>query len=426
MKWSIKNKLLTTISAVGISMMSTLAIAETELTMYYPVAVGGALTKTVDKMVDGFMKENPDIKVNAIYAGNYNDARVKALAAMKSGQAAQLSVMFSIDLFELLELGAIVPFDDVVKTEEEKAWLKSFYPSLMENGVTNGKTYGIPFQRSTIVMYYNKDAFRAAGLDPEKPPSTWPELIDMSKKLTKSDGTQWGLMIPSTGYPYWMFSALSMQNDQVLMKGSGDETYFNDPKVVEALSFWKDLGSKHGVMPKGMIEWGTLRQNFLEGRTAMMWHSTGNLSTVKKNAKFDFGVAMLPAGKRRGTPTGGGNFYIFKSSSEEERAASLKFVRYMTNPESSAAWSVATGYMGISPDSYKTETLENYVKEFPPAAVARDQLEFATAELATYQAGRIRKGLDDAIQAALIGTKSPEEALSEAQGTAERILKAYR
>ena len=248
----------------------------------------------------------------------------------------------------------------------------------------------------------------------------------MSKKLTKSDGTQWGLMIPSTGYPYWMFSALSMQNDQVLMSGSGDQTYFNDPKVVEALSFWKDLGSKHGVMPKGMIEWGTLRQNFLEGRTAMMWHSTGNLSTVKKNAKFDFGVAMLPAGKRRGTPTGGGNFYIFKSSSEEERAASLKFVRYMTSPDSSAAWSVATGYMGISPESYKTDTLKDYIKEFPPAAVARDQLEFATAELATYQAGRIRKGLDDAIQAALIGTKSPEEALSEAQGTAERILKSYR
>lgn len=426
MKMNLKNNLLTTMSSVCILMMSTLAIAETKLTMYYPVAVGGALTKTVDKMVNGFMAENPDIKVNAIYAGNYNDARVKALAAMKSGQPAQLSVMFSIDLFELLELDAIVPFDDIVKTEEEKAWLKSFYPSLMENGVTNGKTYGIPFQRSTIVMYYNKDAFRAAGLDPEKPPATWPELIDMSKKLTKSDGTQWGLMIPSTGYPYWMFSALAMQNDQVLMKGTGDETYFNDPKVVEALTFWKELGSKHGVMPKGTIEWGTLRQNFLEGRTAMMWHSTGNLTIVKKNAKFNFGVAMLPAGKRRGTPTGGGNFYIFKSSSEEERSASLKLVKYMTSPERSAAWSVATGYMGISPDSYKTDTLINYVKEFPPAAVARDQLEFATAELSTFQAGRIRKGLDDAIQAALIGTKSPEEALSEAQGTAERILKSYR
>ena len=422
----IKNKLRNVAVAAGISLLSSIAMAETELTMYYPVAVGGALTKTVDKMVAGFMSENPDIKVNAIYAGNYNDARVKALAAMKSGQPAQLSVMFSIDIFELLELDAIVPFDDLVTSYEDKAWLYSFYPSLMENGVTGGKTYGIPFQRSTIVMYYNKDMFRAAGLDPEKPPATWQELIDMSKKLTKSDGSQWGLMIPSTGYPYWMFAALAMQNDQVLMKGDGKETYFDNPKVVEALNFWKSLGTEHGVMPKGTIEWGTLRQNFLEGKTAMMWHSTGNLSTVKKNAKFDFGVAMLPAGKRRGTPTGGGNFYIFKSATDEEKAASMKLIKYMTSPQQAAAWSKATGYMGISQNSYNTDLLKDYVKEFPPAAVARDQLAFATAEFSTFQAGKIRKGLDDAIQAALIGTKSAEDALGEAQKAADRVLKTYR
>ncbi len=413
-------------ASVGMALSSAVAWAETELTMYYPVAVGGPLTKVVDGMVSDFMAENPDIKVNAIYAGNYNDARIKALAALESGEPAQLSVMFSIDLNELRELDAIVPFDEVVKTDEEKAWLNSFYPSLMENGTSVGKTWGIPFQRSTIVMYYNKDAFKAAGLDPDSPPATWDDLVDAGKKLTTDDGSQWGMMIPSTGYPYWMFGALAMQNGEVLMNGSGDTTYFDKPGVVEALNFWKDLGSKHKVMPEGTIEWGTLRQNFLEGKTAIMWHSTGNLTAVKNAAKFDFGVAMLPAGKRRGTPTGGGNFYIFKKSSEEERAASLKLIRFMTDPERSANWSVQTGYMGISPASYETETLKNYVKEFPPAAVARDQLEFATAELATFQAGRIRKSLDDAIQAVLVGSKSSEEALEEAQALADRILKDYR
>ena len=131
-----------------------------ELTMYYPVAVGGPLTKIVDGLVADFHKDHPDIKVNAIYAGNYNDARIKALAALKAGQPAQLSVMFSIDIYELIEQDAIVAFDDIVSTPEEKAWLESFYPSLMENGRTQGKTWGIPFQRSTIVMYYNKDAFQ--------------------------------------------------------------------------------------------------------------------------------------------------------------------------------------------------------------------------------------------------------------------------
>jgi sn-glycerol 3-phosphate transport system substrate-binding protein len=400
-----------------------------ELTMYYPVAVGGPLTKVVDGLVADFMKENPDIKVKAIYAGNYNDARIKALAALKSGEPAQLSVMFSIDIYELIEQDAIVAFDDIVKTDEEKAWLNSFYPALMENGKTGGKTWGIPFQRSTIVMYYNKDAFREAGLDPNKPPATWDELVSAGKKLNKGTPGQmdrWGLMIPSTGYPYWMFGALAMQNDQVLMNGAGNETYYDAPATIEALQFWRDLGNKHKVMPSGTIEWGTLRQNFLEGKTAIMWHSTGNLTTVKKNAKFDFGVAMLPANKRRGTPTGGGNFYIFKKSSAEEQAASMKLIRFLTQPERTAEWSIGTGYLGTRPDAYETDALKKYVVEFPPAAVARDQLEFATAELSTYQTGRVRKLLDDAIQSVLTGAKTPAEALGSAQGQADKVLKRYR
>lgn len=401
-----------------------------ELSMYYPVAVGGPLTKIVDGMVTDFNKAHPDIKVNAIYAGNYNDARIKALAALKSGQPAQLSVMFSIDIYELIEQDAIVAFDDIASSAEEKAWLDSFYPSLMENGRTQGKTWGIPFQRSTIVMYYNKDAFRDAGLDPDKPPATWDEMVAMGKKLVKKDAAgnveRWGAMIPSTGYPYWMFGALAMQNGEVLMNGSGNETYFAKPGVVAALEYWQALGTQHGVMPSGTIEWGTLRQNFLEGKTAIMWHSTGNLTAVKDAAKFDFGVAMLPASKRRGTPTGGGNFYIFKQTSPEERRAALTFIKWMTQPEQTAAWSIETGYIGTRADAYETEQLKAYVGEFPPAAVARDQLEFATAELSTYQTGRVRKLLDDAIQATLTGAKSAAESLESAQQQAERLLKPYR
>ncbi|MBE7636643.1 extracellular solute-binding protein [Sneathiella sp. P13V-1] len=417
---------------LGLAMGATMALsagvaaAKTSLTMYYPVAVGGPLTKIVDGIVADFEKQNPDIDVNAIYAGNYNDARIKALAALKSGQPAQLSVMFSIDIYDLIEQDAIVAFDDVVSTDEEKAWLKSFYPALMENGQTLGKTWGVPFQRSTIVMYYNKDAFRAAGLDAENPPKTWEELVAAGKKLTKKDGSQWGMMIPSTGYPYWMFGALTKQNGQVLMNADGTETYFNNPKVVEALSFWKDLSQKHEVMPKGAIEWGTLRKNFLEQKTAIMWHSTGNLTTVKKNAKFDFGVAMLPGNPSRGTPTGGGNFYIFKKSSDEEKKAALKLIKFMTSPKNAAKWSMETGYIGVSPEAYKTKELKEYAKSFPPAAVARDQLNFATAELSTYQTGRVRKLLDDALQAAIAGGKTPEEVLNDAQARATQLLKPYK
>src|SRR5690554_6397032 len=126
------------------------AHAQTELTMYYPIAVGGPLTNVVDKMVAEFEAENADIKVNAIYAGNYDDTRVRALSALNSGEPAQLAVLFSIDVYDLMEQDVIVPFSDVVSTPEEKAWLDSFYPGLMANGTVDGKVWGVPFQRSTI------------------------------------------------------------------------------------------------------------------------------------------------------------------------------------------------------------------------------------------------------------------------------------
>ncbi len=419
----IKNVALSCLIAGGI-LSSAVAAQKTELTMYYPISVGGPLTKIIDDMVGDFEKVNPDIHVKAIYSGNYNDARIKALAAIKAGASAQLAVMFAIDIYDLIEQDAIVSFSDIATTKEDKAWLKSFYPSLMENGTTLGKVWGIPFQRSTIVMYYNKDMFTKAGLDPEQPPKTWAELVSMGKKLTTKD--QWGVMIPSTGYPYWMFGALAKQNGEKLMDADGKKTYFDTKKVIESLEFWEDLSSKHKIMPTGTIEWGTLRENFLESKTAMMWHSTGNLTSVKDNAKFNFGVAMLPANEMRGTPTGGGNFYIFKKTTEAERKASMKLIKFMTSPENSAKWSIGTGYIGISEAAYKTKELEAYTKDFPAAQVAMDQLKYATAELSTYQTGRIRKLLDDAIQAALTGKKSPKEALVDAQKEAEKLLKSYQ
>ena len=410
---------LAAVTAIGIAAP---AAAETELTMYYPIAVGGKLTEVVDGIVADFESENPDIKVNAIYSGNYDDTRVRALSALASGDPAQLAVMFSIDAYDLIEQDLVMAFDDI--SGVDKSWLNSFYPALMANGNIEGKTWGIPFQRSTIVAYYNKDLFRAAGLDPEAPPTTWDEIISMGKTLTK-DGT-YGLMIPSTVYPYWMFQALAIQNGKEVMSNDGLTTFFDDGTVIDTLDFWKSLSTEHGIMPEGTVEWGTLRQAFLEGKTAMMWHSTGNLTAVKNNASFDFGVAELPANVRKGSPTGGGNFYVFKDTNAEERSAALKLIEFMTSPEQAAAWSIATGYMGVSPAAYETEALKNYTIEFPPALVARNQLEHAVAEFSTFETARVREGLNNAIQAALTGEKSSADALKEAQASAIRLLRDYQ
>ncbi|WP_374350991.1 ABC transporter substrate-binding protein [Chitinimonas sp.] len=418
------------IAALALASSQWALAAQTKVTLYYPIAVGGPLTKVVDGLVDEFKKANPDIDVDAIYAGSYDDARLKALAALKAGKPVQTSVLFSIDLHELKDMGVIRPFDDFAKTAEDKAWLNSFYPALMQNGRDEGKTWGIPFQRSTIVMFYNKTAFKEAGLDPEKAPKTWAELRQMSAKLVKHDAsgatTRWGLMIPSTGYAYWMFGALAKQNGQALMNPAGTKTFFNAPKVVEGLNFWSSLSTQDKVMPTGVVEWGTLRQNFVEGKSAIIWHSTGNLTAILKEAKFEVGVAALPGNSEAGSPTGGGNFYLMKSGSEAEQQSAYKLVKFLTDPVRAAEWSVATGYIGANPESYNTPALKAYTAKVPQALVARDQLAVSTAELSTHQAGKVRKLLDDAIQSVLTGQQDAKTALDSAQAQADRILKPYQ
>ncbi|MEQ4617018.1 MAG: ABC transporter substrate-binding protein [Corticimicrobacter sp.] len=417
-------KFLTGASCAALFGLGTPAMAQTDLTMYYPISVGGPLTDVVDGMINAFQQSHPDIRVKAVYSGNYDETRVRALSALRGGEPVQLSVLGALDTHDLVEQGLVEPFDPIATEADEKAWLQGFYPALMANGTLDGHVWGIPFQRSTIVMYYNKDMFRAAGLDPEQPPLTWTQMVEMGQKLTQPG--RYGVMIPSTGYPYWMFQALAIQNGQKLMNDAGTEVFLNTPASVEALAFFRDLAAKYKISPAGTIEWGTLRQAFVQGQTAMMWHTTGNLTAVRQEAKFDFGVAMLPANVQPGSPTGGGNFYLFKGASDAQKKAALTFIRWMTAPERAAQWSIATGYVGTSQAAYETPALQTYASEFPQALVARDQLAVAIPEFATYETARVRELLSNAVQAALTDAKTPQAALDEAQAQADRLLRPFR
>ena len=429
MRYPGRKWLLAAAGAAAMALSSAALAKDVELSFYYPVAVGGPITKIIDDYAAAFSKENPGIKIKAIYAGTYQDTLVKALTAYKSGEPPDVAVLLSTDMFTLIDEGAISSFDDLIKTDADKAWLKSFYPAFMENSQTEGKTWGIPFQRSTIVMYWNKEAFKAAGLDPEKAPDNWDQLVADGRKLTKRDGnnvTQWGVEIPSTGFPYWLFQGITTANNVRLMNQAGTETYFDKPEVIAALQYWVDLSRKEKIQPTGTIEWGTTPKDFFERKTAIMWTTTGNLTNVKKNAPFQFGVAMLPGHKGRGSPTGGGNFYFFKKMTPEQRAAAFKFVKWMTTAERAADWGIKTGYVAVRPDAWETPAMKAYVAGFPAAAVARDQLKYAVAELSTHENQRVTKALNDGLQAALNGTKTPAQAMKDAQREATRILRRFQ
>ena len=417
--------------AATVLLATSVAQAQTvEISFYYPVAVGGPITKLIDGLAADFAKENPTIKVTPIYAGTYQETIVKALTAHKAGAPPVTSVLLSTDMFTLIDEDAIIAFDELATSADDKKWMEGFYPAFMYNSRTGGKTWGIPFQRSTVVLYWNKELFKEAGLDPNRPPATWQEMTEFAQKLTKRDPSgntsQWGVQIPSSGFPYWLFQGLTTQNGIKLMNAEGTQTFYNHPAVIEAVSHWVDLSRKHRVMPTGVIEWGTTPRDFFEKKIAMMWTTTGNLTNVKNNAKFDFGVAILPANKRRGTPTGGGNFYVFKKSTKAQQEAAVKFIKWITAPERAAQWGIDTGYVAVRPDAWETARMKQYVAGFPQAAVARDQLQYAVAELSTHDNQRVTKALNDGLQAALTGAKTPEAAMKDAQREAERLLRAYK
>lgn len=416
--------------AAAVLALAASPVFAVDLEFYFPVAVGGAAADTIEALTAEYVAQNPDVKIDAIYAGSYSDASAKAVTAARGGNAPQLSVLLSTEMFTLIDEDLIEPFDTYLSEDEKKDWIGGFYASFMQNSQTGGKTWGIPFQRSTPVMYWNKEAFKEAGLDAEHAPANWDELVEMGKALTKTDAsgnvTQWGLRIPSAGFPYWLFQGLSTPAGAILANADGNKTAFDDPKVVRALEFMVSLSKEHKIMAEGSIAWGPTPKAFFEKESAIIWTSTGNLTNIRTNAPFDFGVAFLPKDARFGAPTGGGNFYLFKDATEEQKDAAVDFVQWITAPEQAAKWSIATGYVAPSAAAWETDAMKAYVEEVPAALIARDQLDYAVAELSTYENGLVTSFLNDAISAAIAGEKTPAVALKEAQEKAENVLKNYR
>ena len=408
-------------SAIG---SARAADAPMQLQLLFPIAVGGPLTQIMDKLVTKYRETRGNVEVKAIYSGTYDETMTKARAQFKAGQPPDVLIASAVELFNLRDLDMIVAYDDVLKGTDT-SWLKRYYEAFMVNSRQDGKTWGLPFQRSTIIQYYNKDAFRAAGLDPNRPPGTWEELRDMAVKLSKAGTTKYGLQIPSDNFTDWLFAALAWQNGLALVNADGNQAYFNDPKAVEALQFWVDLG-KAGAVPAGSVSWATTPKDFVEGKTAMMWTTTGNLTNVRKQAKFDFGVSALPTHVQPGSPTGGANLYVFKTGDHAKERAAAEFAKWMSDPEQAAEWSIATGYVGSSPAAYETAAMKAYVASFPAAVVARDQLAHYTRSPGLHGNARANSALADAIQAALAGTKTPKEALDGAQKTAEGVLARFK
>lgn len=401
--------------------------APVEVSFFYPVAVGGPITKIIDGYAEEFNKANPDIKVVPTFAGSYADTLTKIQTTLEGGGATpDTAVLLSIDLYTLKDADYIVPLDQLVAAAGGQAFIGDFYDAFMLNSRAGGQVWGIPFQRSTPVLYFNKDHFKEVGLNPDQAPKSWAEMVAAAKKLTKPDGQRWGLEIPSDGFPYWLFQGIAIGNGQNVVGDVGNKVFFNQPAVVEAVQAWVDLSTKDRVAPQGIVQWATTPNDFTGGKASMIWHTTGSLTNILKEAKFPVGVGFLPGLKQPGAPTGGGNFYLFKKTPPEKQRAAWKFVQFMTSAEMQARWGIDTGYVATRKSAWNTKTMQDYTAKTPQALVAREQLQYAQKELATHSGPEIVKIFSNGLQAALTGKKSPQQAMADAQKEAEKILSQFK
>ena len=415
-----------TLAVTGL--LGSLALGQQErlvrLTFYYPVGVAGPLARVVDGMVQDFNAEHPFIEVVPVYSGDYDPTMMKVQTAVRGGNPPDIAVVEISEFPTLLAMDAIIPLDGYIA--EQPGYIEAFFPAFLDNSTFEDQIWGIPFQRSTPVLYWNKEAFAEAGLDPETPPATWEELAEFAQALTVRVGDEiqrYGVTI-SGGWNDWLFEGFVRQNAGQLIDFHEREIKFNSPEAVGALEFWVELMQELKVGPPHST-WASTPPDFVGGRTAMLYHSTGIMTFLKDSADFPFGAAFMPANETYGAAVGGGNFFIFKDIPQENKDAAWTFIHWITSPELAGYWSAASGYVAVREDAYETEAMQALVTEHPEYLVARDQLEFAHGKMMAPAYQRVREILKSALDDAQAGLIAPQAALDQAQAEMERTLRSW-
>jgi sn-glycerol 3-phosphate transport system substrate-binding protein len=276
------------------------------------------------------------------------------------------------------------------------------------------------------VLYYNRDLFAAAGLDPDHPPETWDELVTYAKALTRdTDGNgeidQWGFNTHDD--THWYLSAMFMGNGAQIVNAEETEVLYNRPEAVAMLSWWSDLVHVHKVMPPN--QHSEASNDFLAGKLGMKLASSSGIASTERDAAFKVGVAMLPAvaGKARAIPVGGASLVIMKHAEEAINTAAWKFVKFMASKDSSLYLSTHTGYLPIYPEVAKSAEFAAYLGEHPNLKATAQSLEYAVAIPEFPALGTSDTELRKAVETVELGESTPQEALDAAKQAVDQFMK---
>lgn len=423
-------------AATALTAMVGAAQAQTEIQFWH--AMTGRLGELVDKQISDFNASQSDYTVIGNYKGNYSEALNAGIAAFRAGEQPHILQVFEVGTATMMAAkGAIKPVYEVME-ESKEPFDPSAYLAPVAGYYTTaeGQMLSLPYNSSTPVLYINKDALKAAGIDPETRPATWPEVEEILVKLKES-----GNACPlTTAWQSWIHleNLSAYHNKPFATKSNGFEG------IDTELVFNGDLQVKHisklaEWVKDGLFSYSGRRNEggarFRSGECAMFTESSAGYAGVKAEAQFDFAVTNLPywpdqEGAPFNTIIGGASLWVMSGHDAPEYAGVAKFLTYLSSAEVQAQWHQDTGYLPITLAAYDLTKQQGFYDKNPGTDVAILQM---TGKAPTANSKGIRLGnfdqvrtvIDEELEAVWQGQKDARSALDEAVSRGNELLRRF-
>lgn len=406
------------------------------ITMWHSMT--NANLTTLQNLTDHFNKSQSKVKVKLVNQTSYTDTFTAYRAALGSGNLPDLVQMESILLQEMIDSKSIVPASSALKAD--KAFNRhDVLASTMAYFTVNGVQYAMPWNCSSQIMYYNEKIFRAAGLDPAKPPTTFAEYRSMAEQCQKKGGAAYGtaLKLTSSNVEDWLAQAgkllLNKENGR---EGRATAVEFGNSTGKEIFSFFSEMLSSK-------VAEATLATNFDNllaignGEAAMAIDTSAALGTVLdllgggSYHNVTLGVGPLPGidGPGDGVPYGGAGLYIVKRSSPARQDAAWEFIKFLLTPYAMSTWAIGSGYIPITKSAIATPAMQKAWADTPQYKVAYEQLAKTKATAATSGGvsgamSQVETDIQNALSLISTGT-SPSKALAQAVSTSNQAIRSY-
>ena len=424
------------VALLGAGLFSANLQAQTEIQWWHSMT--GALNDRVNDFANGFNATQKDYKIVPVFKGQYPDSMTAAIAAFRAGNPPHILQVFEVGTATMMAAGkAIKPVYQMMKEANEPFNPKSYHPAVAGYYTdAKGNMLSMPFNSSTPVFYVNKDAYKKAGLQPDKAPRTWKEFAIAAGKL-KASGQN---CVYTTGWPSWVhvenFSAwhnLPIGSKENGFGGFDTEFKVNSPAHV------KHIEMLAGFVKNGWFTYAGRRNEaearFFSGECAMLTSSSAAQANIRKNAKFEFSVNFLPYNDEiKGAPQnsiiGGASLWVFSGKKPAEYKGITRFFTYLSSTENQTKWHQETGYVPITNAAYDATKKSGYYDRNPGTDIANRQLgnKPPTGNSKGLRFGNFVQGRDvieEEMESAFQGKKDAKSAMDSAVKRANEILRRF-